>query len=59
MTDDFEALQPRSVPKELNQWNIADLEAYIQNLQAEIDKCKKVIADKKHLTSAADALFKS
>ena len=58
MPDDFEDQRPSQAPKNLTEWNIEDLQNYIANLEAEILQCKKIIEQKKSLSSAADALFK-
>ncbi len=58
MQDEFEGLRPANVPRQLTEWNLEDLEDYITNLEVEIVRCRKVIAQKKSISSAADALFK-
>ncbi len=58
---DIEDLEPRDTPakpKDLSGWNIEDLEAYIENMRAEIDRAQAMIDAKRNLSSAADALFK-
>ena len=58
MQDEFEELRPVNVPRQLTEWNLEDLEEYINNLEAEIVRCRQVIEQKKSVSSAADALFK-
>ena len=58
MQDEFEELRPLNVPRQLTEWNLEDLEEYINNLEAEIVRCRQVIEQKKSVSSAADALFK-
>jgi uncharacterized small protein (DUF1192 family) len=58
---DIEDLEPRDTPakpKDLSGWNIEDLEAYIENMRAEIDRAQAMIDAKRNVSSAADALFK-
>ena len=58
MQDEFEELRPVNVQRQLTEWNLEDLEEYINNLEAEIVRCRQVIEQKKSVSSAADALFK-
>jgi uncharacterized small protein (DUF1192 family) len=58
---DFEDLEPRKQPpkpRDLSSWGVAELNAYIANLQAEIDRAQAVIAGKQAHRAGADALFK-
>lgn len=58
---DIEDLEPRdtpSKPKDLSGWNIEDLETYIGNMRAEIERAQAMIEAKRDVSSAADALFK-
>ena len=52
-------MKSQARPKEFAEWNVEDLEDYIGRLKAEIQKVEAVIADKKSVSSAAEALFKS
>ena len=58
MSDDFEELRPAAVGQNIQEWNLEDLQEYITNLEAEIERCRKVISQKQALGLAADALFK-
>lgn len=57
--DEFEELKPPHATKKLEQWNIEDLEAYIQRLQDEILAAEQAIKKKKNVNQAAEALFSS
>ena len=57
--DEFEELKPPHATKKLDQWNIEDLEAYIQRLQDEILAAEQAIKKKKNVSQAAEALFSS
>lgn len=57
--DEFEELKPPHATKKLDQWNIEDLEAYIQRLQDEILAAEQAIKKKKNVNQAAEALFSS
>lgn len=57
--DEFDALRPARLPADLQSWNIEDLESYCQRLQAEIDRAQEKIKEKKSVSDAAAALFKS
>lgn len=57
--DEFDALRPAMAPVDLQSWNIEDLESYCARLYAEIERVKGKIAEKKSVTDAAAALFKS
>lgn len=58
---DFDELEPRHKmvkPKDLSNWGVAELEAYIARLEGEIARAKAEIAKKGSHRSAADAFFK-
>lgn len=58
---DFEDLEPRAKPKaprDLTGWSVADLETYIQSLQAEIERARLAIAGKQAQKAAADLFFR-
>ena len=57
--DEFEGLRPRGLPRELQSWNIEDLESYIMRLKAEIERVEAQLSDKKAVGDAAASLFKS
>lgn len=57
--DDFASLRPRSLPADLQSWNIEDLSLYIDNLRAEIARVEAKITEKKSISDAAASLFKS
>ncbi|MFP5517714.1 MAG: DUF1192 family protein [Alphaproteobacteria bacterium] len=59
--DRFEDLEPRKAkpaPKDLTVMGVAELEAYIATLQAEIERARSAIAAKQAQKSAAEAFFK-
>ena len=58
---DFEDLEPRKQspkPRDLSSWSVGELNDYIANLQAEIERAKEVINSKQGHRAAADAFFK-
>ena len=58
---DFEDLEPRKQPpkpKDLSGWSVDELNAYIANLQAEIERARAVIAGKQSHRAGAEAFFK-
>ena len=57
--DEMDDLKSQINPKEVASWNIEDLEAYIVRLKAEIEDVESVILEKKSVSLAANALFKS
>ena len=57
--DELDDMKSQASPKAFIEWNVEDLEDYIGRLKAEIQKVEAVIADKKSVSSAAEALFKS
>ena len=56
--DDLEPRNKTKKPKDLSNWGVEDLEAYIAAMEAEIARARDSIARKKGVASAADALFK-
>lgn len=59
--DRFEDLEPRKAkpaPKDLTVLGVAELEAYIATLEAEITRARAAIAAKQAQKSAAEAFFK-
>jgi uncharacterized small protein (DUF1192 family) len=59
MEDEFEALKPAGVGAEMERWNVEDLQAYIDNMRAEIARVEAILAGKSSVTEAAAALFGS
>ena len=57
--DELDDMKSQARPKEFAEWKVEDLKEYIGRLTAEIQKVEAVIADKKSVSSAAEALFKS
>ena len=57
--DDLEELKPQNVKIEMDRWNISDLKEYINKLESEIDKVKKIISDKENASDSVKNLFKS
>lgn len=58
---DFEDLEPRAkprAPRDLSGWSVADLEAYIQALDAEAARARQAIAGKQAQKAAADMFFR-
>jgi uncharacterized small protein (DUF1192 family) len=58
---EFEDLEPRKQPpkpKDLSGWSVDELNAYIGNLQAEIERARTVIAGKTSHRAGAEAFFK-
>lgn len=59
--DRFEDLEPRKAkpaPKDLTVMGVAEIEAYIATLEAEIDRARAAIAAKQTQKSAAEAFFR-
>ncbi|WP_042695506.1 DUF1192 family protein [Azospirillum sp. B506] len=59
--DRFEDLEPRKArpaPKDLTVMGVAEIEAYIATLEAEITRARAAIAAKQAQKSAAEAFFK-
>ena len=57
-TDDLEPRTPKAKPRDLDIMGVDELEAYIAELQAEVDRAQAAIDGRKQHRSAADALFK-
>jgi uncharacterized small protein (DUF1192 family) len=58
---EFEDLEPRKQPpkpRDLSSWGVEELNAYIANLNAEIERARAMIRSKQGHRSAADSLFK-
>lgn len=58
---DLEDLEPKKKTvklKDFTNWNIEDLELYIENMELEILRIRKMIKSKKKASLAADSLFK-
>jgi len=51
-------MKPASTASEMERWNVADLQAYIDRMRAEIARVEAIIADKGSVNAAADALFR-
>ena len=58
MDEELDAMKPASTSAEMERWNVADLQAYIDRLRAEIARVEAIIADKGSVNAAADALFR-
>ena len=59
MEDELDALKPTERPAEFERWNVEDLKAYKDRLEAEIEKIDTVISGKSSVRDLADQLFKS
>ena len=59
MEDELDALKPAFAPPELHSWNIEDLDAYKDRLNAEISRIDEEIKTKKDVSAQAESLFKS
>ena len=57
--DDLEELKPQNVNIEMDRWNISDLKEYINKLESEIAKVKKIISDKENASDSVKNLFKN
>ena len=57
MEDEFEALKPAGVGPEMERWNVEELQAYIDNMKAEIVRVEAILASKSSVNAAAAALF--
>ena len=58
---DLEDLEPKKktvMLKDFTNWNIEDLELYIENMELEILRVRDMIKSKKKASLAADSLFK-
>ena len=58
MDEELDAMKPASTAAEMERWNVADLQAYIDRMRAEIARVEGIIADKGSVNAAADALFR-
>ena len=59
---DLDDLEPRNQPKkprDLGPMSVAELEAYIGDLEGEIVRAREAIAAKRSQRSSADSFFKS
>lgn len=57
----FEDLEPRKQPpkpRDLSGWSVDELNAYIGNLQAEIERVRAMIAAKTSHRAGVEAFFK-
>ena len=59
MDEELDAMKPASTAAEMERWNVADLQAYIDRMRAEIARVEAIIADKGSVNAAADALFRA
>jgi uncharacterized small protein (DUF1192 family) len=57
--EDLEPRHAKPKPRNLDVMGVEELEAYIAELRAEIDRAQAAIDSRKQHRSAADALFKS
>ena len=57
MDEELDAMKPASTAAEMERWNVADLQAYIDRMRAEIARVEALITDKGSVNAAADALF--
>jgi uncharacterized small protein (DUF1192 family) len=57
--DDLEPRKQKPKPKDLESLGVAELEAYLEELQTEAERVKQKIAAKKSYLSGAGSLFKS
>ena len=57
-TDELEPRRKKPAPKDLTTFSIADLEDYIQDLTAEIERARAMITSKKAAAEGAAAFFK-
>ena len=58
---DLEDLEPKKKTvklKDFTNWNIEDLELYIENMESEILRVREMIKSKKKASLAEDSLFK-
>ena len=56
--DDLEELKPKNIRTEMERWNISDLKDYIDKLEDEIQKVKRIISNKENATDKIKNLFK-
>jgi uncharacterized small protein (DUF1192 family) len=57
-TDDI-APPPRPKPPLLDTWSIAELEAHIKSLEAEIARTREIIQSKQSVRAKADGIFRT
>ena len=57
--DDLEELKPKNNKVEMERWNISDLKEYINKMESEIQKVKKIISNKENATDTIKNLFKN
>jgi uncharacterized small protein (DUF1192 family) len=58
-TDELEPRRAKPAPRDLDAMSVAELQAYIGELQGEIDRAQaKIAAKEAHRAAAASALFK-
>mgnify|MGYP001370059489 CR=1 FL=1 len=57
MDEEIERLKPVTMPTDMQNWNIEDLQVYIDAMKAEIVRVEALIAQKNKVQSAAAALF--
>ena len=57
-TDDLEPRKPKAQAKNLEPMSVAELEAYIADLEGEIDRVRADIAKKTRHRAGAEGLFK-
>ena len=57
MDEEIERLKPGTMPTDMQNWNIEDLQIYIDAMKAEIVRVEALIAQKNRVQSAAAALF--
>ena len=58
MDEELDAMKPASTAAEMKRWNVADLQAYIDRMRAEIARVEAIIAEKSTVNAVADALFR-
>lgn len=58
MEDELEAMKPPGAGPEMERWNVEDLQAYIDNMKAEITRVEAILEGKGSVNAAAAALFK-
>jgi uncharacterized small protein (DUF1192 family) len=57
-TDDLEPLKPKPKPRNLEPMSVAELNGYIAELEAEIERARTAIAGKTTHRVGAESLFK-
>ena len=56
--EDLEPQNKQAARKNLDSWNIEDLETYITAMEREIERARATIVAKRRVNSAGDALFR-